>query len=135
MFTFAIADFDDPEDAPKLARIYFHWTGPGRGPRRWLRKRRRHPRVERRVPLDLFHRLMDMAVEHRDRAEPLQVAQGALPVTGPPAPLWIDHPERHMSEHHHRRAVGNTFEIISQPFQLRLAELAKTALADVHNVV
>src|SRR4051812_39292966 len=128
MLTFAIAEFNNPEDASKFAGIYFHRSRPGRGARRRLRKRRRHSSVERGVAFDLFHDLVDVAVEDCERAEPLQVAQGALPVTGPPAPLWIDHPQRDVSEHDHRRAVGNSFEIIFQPFQLRLAELAQTAL-------
>jgi hypothetical protein len=49
--------------------------------------------VERAVwKVDLLHHLVDMAVEHRHRAERLEVIQRAGAVLGAPAPGRIDRP-------------------------------------------
>ncbi len=55
-----------------------------------LRECRGPGRVKHHPALHFFHRLMNVAVEHGDRAEPLQKSQRLGRVVRPPTPLRID---------------------------------------------
>src|SRR5207253_2180526 len=70
-------------------------------PRQPLRKRRRAGRVEDDLALDLLHDLVNVAVQHCDRAEAPQQRQGLLGVLRRPAPFLVDRPQGHVREHDH----------------------------------
>ena len=78
--------------------------------------------------------LVDVAVEHGDRAEALQQAERLLPIIGAPAPFGIDRPERDMGEDDDRRRVGLALEIVGEPGELLGAEIAETAGLQVDDV-
>src|ERR1700733_2063272 len=127
-------DAGDAEQAAKLVVGDLHRTGRGRGARRRLRERGRARGVEGDVALDLLHHLVDMAVEHRHRAETLEVIQRAGAVLGAPAPLRIDRPQRNMGEHDNGRRFRAPLEVILKPFKLIGAEIAEAAGLEVHDV-
>src|SRR5215472_18674490 len=77
---------------------------------------------------------MDVAVEHGDRAEPLQKFDGARAIVGAPAPLLIDGPQRNVGEYHDRHLCGFSLEIVREPLELLLAEIAEPAGLEVHDV-
>src|SRR5437762_6871586 len=85
--------------------------------------------------LGFFEHLVDVAVEHCERTESFQGAEGSRAVGCAPTPLRISHPQRHMCEHHDGRAVGNRLEIIFHPFELLIAEVAQATFANRHHVV
>ena len=74
--------------------------------------------VKRDVAFDLLHHLMDMAVEHRHRAEAFDEIERLGAVVGSPAPLLVDGPERNMGEHHDRLAGGASTQVILEPGEL-----------------
>jgi len=82
-----------------------HRPGRRRTTRGRLRKCRRQCRVEGHVAFDLLGQLMDMAVQHGDRAEPLEQVERLRAVLGTPAPFLVDDLERDMRKHDDRRAV------------------------------
>src|SRR5437667_1330976 len=96
-------DAGDPKQAAQLAVFDLHWAG--RGGRAWrrLREGRRARGVEGYVALHLLHHLVDVTVQHGDRAESLEIVQRAGAILGAPAPLRIDRPQRDMGEQHDRR--------------------------------
>src|SRR5579875_3051927 len=77
---------------------------------------------------------MDMAVEHGDGAEALQIAQRLRTVVGAPAPFLIDRPQRDMREHHDRLRGRTALYVILQPFELLVPEIAETAALQVDDV-
>ena len=68
-------DAADAEQAAQLARRHGHRPGRWRRARRRLREGGRARRVEGDVAFDLLHDLVDVAVEHGDRAEALEQRQ------------------------------------------------------------
>ena len=76
------------------------------------------------VPLDLLHYLVNMAVEHSDRTETLQMRERLLAVLRSPAPVGIDTPKRNVCENHYRSACGDSTQVVLQPGDLLLAKLA-----------
>src|SRR6266702_2013940 len=95
-------DAGDAEHGAKLGVLDLHRSGRGGGPRRRLREGGRARGVEGDVAFDLLHHLVDVAVQHGDRAEALDVFQRASAVLGAPAPLRIHRPQRGMGEQHDR---------------------------------
>src|SRR6478736_2283350 len=85
-------DAGDAEHAAEFGVLDLHRTRRGGGARRRLREGGRARGVEGDVALDLLHHLMDVAVEHGDRAETLDVFERAAAVLGAPAPFRIDGP-------------------------------------------
>src|SRR6516165_8636115 len=77
---------------------------------------------------------MDVAVEHGDRAEPLQKLDGTRAIVGAPAPLLIDGPQRNVGEHYDRRLRGFSLEIVREPLELLFAAITEAALLYVHGV-
>ena len=82
----------------------FIGPGPGPSPAAGCGNAVEHRGLERDGAFDLLHHLMDVPVEHGDRAEALQIGQRLCRVIGSPAPLRIERPERHMREDDDRRA-------------------------------
>src|SRR5450759_1362635 len=127
-------DAGDAEQRAKLVVGDLHRPGRGGGARRRLRERGRARGVEGDVALDLLHHLVDVAVQHRHRAKTLEVIQRAGAVLGAPAPLRIHRPQWDMGEHHDRRGLRFSLEIVLQPFQLLGAEIAEAAGLEVHHI-
>src|SRR5260370_8000018 len=118
-------DVGDAENRAQLVVGDFHRSRRGCRTRRWLREGGRHGGVKGDVALDLLHDLVDVTVEHRDRAEALEVIERTGRVFGAPAPCWIDRPQRNVGEDDHRGRGGTAFEVVLQPFELLLAEIAQ----------
>src|SRR5678815_2841642 len=127
--------FGNAEDAPKLAWVYLHWSGPRCRTGRRLWECRRHACVEGGVAFGFLEHLVNMAIEDCEGAKAFQVTQSAFSVAGAPPPLRVNLPERDVREDDDGHATGNSFEVILHPVELIVAELAQTALADVHDVV
>src|SRR5664280_797800 len=77
---------------------------------------------------------MDMTVEHGHRAEALHITERARAILGAPAPGRIDRPQRDMREHHDRRRGRAAFEIVLDPFELLVAEIAHAAALEIGDV-
>ena len=60
----------NPEQRAQLVIRDFHRAGRGRGTGRWLREPGCPGGVEGDIAFDFLHHLMDVAVEHGDRAKP-----------------------------------------------------------------
>ena len=86
------------------------------------------------MPFDFLHHLMDVAVQHRHGAEPLQVRQRPRAVVGAPAPLGIHRPQRNVGEDDDRRAALETLDVLLEPLELFVAERAETAGLQVDDV-
>ena len=95
--SFDIPHLRHPQHAPQLLRRHIlHRPRRSRRPRRRLRKRRRPRRMKRDVPLHLLQHLVNMPVQHRHRPKPLDQPQHSLALLGPPPPLLIHRPQRHV---------------------------------------
>ena len=81
--------------------------------------------MERDVPFDLLHHLMNVAVQNGHRAEALQVAERLRTVLRTPAPFRIYGPQRNMRKHDHRAAGRLSLEVGFQPLQLVGPQFAK----------
>ena len=90
--------------------------------------------MEGDVALDLLHHLVDMPVQHGDRAELFQIGQCLCAVGGAPAPVLVHRPQRHMCEQHDRRAGGQVRHILLQPFKLVVAQIAQPVALQVHDI-
>ena len=90
--------------------------------------------MERDVPFDFLHGLMDVAIEHGDGAKSLEIGERLGAVVRAPAPVGIHGPERDVSEYHDRRARGEPFHIILQPLQLFGPERAESTCLEVQDV-
>src|ERR1700688_3752596 len=86
---------------------------PGSGPHAGERLRigSRASRVESHVAFDLLHNLMNVTVEHGDRAESAQLAHELIRITRTPTPRLIDRPQRHMGKDDDGRAGGTSLQI------------------------
>ena len=74
--------------------------------------------VEGHVALDFLHDLMDVAVQHGDRAEAAQIRHELRRIARAPTPRLVNGPQRHVREHDDRRARGAAFEIGLDPREL-----------------
>ena len=117
-----VLDVGDAEDGLEFAGGNDHGAGAGSLAGRGLREGRGARGVEGDVALDLLHHLVDVAVEHGDGAEALEVAERLCAVLGAPAPLGIDHPERNVGEDDDGRGGGEGGDILLQPRELVGAE-------------
>src|SRR5437016_14211238 len=63
-------------------------------------------RVKGEIALHLLHYLVDMAVQHRDRAEASQIARHLVRIPGAPTPWLVDRPQRHVRENDDGGARG-----------------------------
>src|SRR2546425_5151266 len=69
---------------------------------------------------------MDVAVEDRDRAEPLEVAERLLAVVRGPAPLRMDGPGGHRGEDDARGAARALPHVVLEPLELLGAQASET---------
>src|ERR1700733_2734821 len=93
----------DPSGAQELLQIasrHHHRTRTLGDARHALRERGGAGGMEGDMALDFLHDLMDVAVQHGDGAEALQVAQRLSTVLRTPAPILISDPKGHMREQH-----------------------------------
>src|SRR5262245_9678825 len=127
-------DGGNAEHRAQAIVLDLHRPGRWRGSRRRLRERSRACGMERYVALDLLHHLVDVAVEHGDRAEALEIVESARAVLGSPSPFRINNPERNVGEDHDRRRRRATLEVVLEPFELLVAEIAETARLKVDHV-
>src|SRR5579863_3021851 len=117
-------NLSDAEDIAELVCGNLHRSGRGRGAGRGLREGGGHGGVERDVAFDLLHDLMDVAVEHGDRAKAAQQRERLLAVGGAPSPGGINGPERDVREDGDWRAAFNAGEVALEPVELLGTQLA-----------
>ena len=86
------------------------------------------------VPLDLLHRLVDVAVEHGHGAKALEVGERLRAVVRPPSPVRVHRPQRDVREHDDRRVAAQSLHVILEPFELVVTEGAKPARFEVEDV-
>src|ERR1700746_2287273 len=89
-----IIDRSHAEHRVQLLGRHLHRPGRRRASRCRLRECGGPCGMERDVALDLLLDLVDVAVEHGDRPEALQIAESAGSVLGSPSPFLIDRPQR-----------------------------------------
>jgi hypothetical protein len=75
-----------------------------------------------------------MAVEHGQRTEALEERQRLLSVLGTPAPIFVDRPQRNVSEHHDRRRGGEPLHVVGEPGELLGTQHAHGASLQIHDV-
>ena len=80
--------------------------------------------MDRNLPFDFLHDLVNMAVSHGHGTEALHQRQGLLAIVGPPTPIAIDSPKRNVREDHNRGARRVALEIVLKPLELFLPERA-----------
>src|ERR1700730_899753 len=127
-------DVGDAEHRAQLVVGDFQRSRRGRRTRRWLREGGRPGGVEGDVAFDFLHDLVNVAVEHRDRAEALEIVERARRVFGAPAPGWIDRPQRNVGEDDDRGRCRPALEVALQPFELLIAEIAQPASVEIDHV-
>src|SRR5512143_1286499 len=88
----------DTEHLPKSLGSDRHRAGGGSAAGCGLRERSGHRRMEADVALDLLHYLVNVPVEHGDRAEASQYRESLRAVLGPPAPFGVNGPQRNVRE-------------------------------------
>src|SRR2546422_9571213 len=118
----------------QLVRGHLQRPWRGRRTRCWLWVRRGHCRVKGDMAFDLLQNLVDVAIEHRDRAEAFQHAQRLLTILGDPSPGGVYGPQGDVGEHDEGRAAGEPCDIFFEPVQLVLAEAAQARRLEVENV-
>src|SRR5262249_31235481 len=85
----------------------------------------RHGSVEHYVAFHLLHDLVNMSVQHSDRAKALEKAEGLRTVLGAPAPVRIDGPQRDIRKHNDRPAGGVALELRFVVLERLVAELTE----------
>src|SRR5580692_8227046 len=113
-------DVGNSQHITKFVGGHLHWTRGGCGTGRGLRKRGGHRGVKRNITLHLLHDLMDMAIEHCDRAKSPQHREGLLAVRRSPSPGRIHRPEWNVRKNYNGSAALQPAEILLQPVKLRL---------------
>src|SRR3984893_14157094 len=127
-------DVGDAENRAQLVVGDFQRSRRGCRARRWLRKGGRPGGVECDVAFDLLHDLVNVAVEHRHRAEAFEVVERARRVFRAPSPGGIDRPQRNVREDDDRGRCRAALEVALQPFELLVAEIAQAAGLEIDHV-
>src|SRR4029077_3529214 len=92
-----VSYFSQTEQAAQLVcRHILHWPRCRSGAGRRLWKRSRSRGMKRDVAFYLLQDLMNVAIEHRDGSEALEIGESLSAVFSSPTPLWIDRPQRYM---------------------------------------
>src|SRR6266436_3814192 len=129
-----IVDRSDSEYTPQLLRGHLERTGPLSHAGGRLGERGGQGGVEADVPLHLLHDLVNVAVEDRDRAEPLEKGERWPAVVRHPAPLGIDRTERHMREHDDGRAAAESLDVLLEPVELLRSEVPQATGLEVQDI-
>src|SRR5262249_42920243 len=127
-------DVGDAENRAQLVVGDLHRARRGCRTRRWLREGGRHGGVEGDVALDLLHDLVDVTVEHRHRAEALEIVERTRRVFRAPPPGRIDRPQRNVREDDDRGRCRPALEVALQPFGLLVPEIAQPAGLEIDHV-
>ena len=90
-----------------------------------MRKGRGHRGVKRDIAFHLLHDLVDVSIQHGDRAKAFEQPKRLRAIFGAPAPIRIDRPKRYVRKNHHRPAGRLGLEIRFEPLELIRAELTK----------
>ena len=90
--------------------------------------------MKRYGAFDLLHRLMDMAVEHRHRAETPDQAERLRCIIGSPAPGLRDCPQRDVGKQHDRGGGRFALQIVRKPRQLLGAKRSHPARLEVRHI-
>src|SRR5579864_9508652 len=90
--------------------------------------------MEAYVAFDFLHGLVNVSIQHRNRAESLQVRKCLPAVLRSPSPLRINRPQRDVRKHDNRSARLEVLYIVLKPLQLLAPERAQTAGLEVHDV-
>src|ERR1700757_1870742 len=77
---------------------------------------------------------MDVAVEHGDRTELLEIRQRLSAVLCAPTPVLIHSPERDVCADDDRRRGRAAFDVALQPFKLFVAQIAQTAGLEIDDI-
>src|SRR5215831_692171 len=77
---------------------------------------------------------MNVPVQHCDGAKAFDETQGASTVLGAPSPLRVDGPQRDVREDHDRSRGGQAPDVIFEPDELFVSEVAETTGLQVHHV-
>src|ERR1700733_13875105 len=77
---------------------------------------------------------MDVAVEDRHRAEALEGGQRLGAVVRAPAPIRINCPQRYVGEDHNRGRSRAAFDVVFEPFELLLTEIAESTSFEIGDV-
>src|SRR5262249_55256741 len=93
-----------------------------------------HRSVESHVALNFLQDLVNVTVQHCDRAEAFQISERAFAVTGPPAPLRINCPKWDVREHDNRSIGSETFHVGFEPFKLVVSKLPYPAGLQIQNI-
>ena len=107
-----IDDAADAEQPAQLAGRHEFRAGRGRRAGRRLRKSGGARSVKSDGALDLLHQLVDVSVQHCDRAETGEQRERLRRILRAPAPFRRDGPERDMREDDDRRRGAFAGEII-----------------------
>ena len=124
----------EAEDAQQPRCLYFHWSWRRRHAGCRLRKCRRERGVEPDVPLDLLHRLVNVAVEHSHRTEPLQQRERLRTVVRAPSPFRVHAPQRDVCEDDNGCTARERLHIPLHPIELLGPEGAKPTGFEIHHV-
>jgi len=113
-----IIHIGDTKNAAQLFRRDFHRARAFSFAGRRLRESSRKRRVEGHVAFDFLHRLVNVAVQHRNGTELLQVGKGLRAVFSPPTPLRIDRPEWDVGKDDNGCTGFQVLYVIFEPFEL-----------------
>src|SRR5262249_37642077 len=127
-------DVSNSQYVVQLLRGHFHGAGGGSCTGSWLWEGRRHRRVKGDVAFDFLQNLVDVAIQHGDRAEAFQQAQSLLTILGDPSPGGVDGPQGDVGEDDEGRAAGEPCDIVFEPVQLVLTEAAQARCLEVQDV-
>src|ERR1051326_2693159 len=122
------------EEAAQLLGRNLHRSWGRRLARLGLRERRRSSGMESDVALNFLHGLVNVSVQHRNRAKALQVRECLSAVSGSPSPFRIDAPQWYVGKDHNGRALGKMLDVSFHPLQLFLTQAAKATGLKVHHV-
>src|ERR1700730_10163362 len=111
-----------------------HRSGGSGGSWRGLRESGGHRGMESHTAFHFLHQLMDMAIEHGDRAEPFEQGERLGRILRAPAPFRINRPERNMREDDDRRRARLALEVGRKPSQLFIAKRAHAARFQIGDV-
>src|SRR5262245_44752902 len=120
-------DAGDAEHGAKLICRHCHWPWGRRRARDRLWEACRARGMEGDCSFRLLHDLMDVAVEHRHRAEAFRHVERLQAVTGAPTPVGINCPQWDMGEHHDRRRIRLVPDVVVEPRELLRSQPAESS--------
>src|SRR5262249_21638737 len=120
--------------AQLVGRHVLDWSrGTGRA---WfgLRKSSGTSGVKGHMALHLLHGLVDVAIQHRDRAKSLEVRQRLRAIGRAPTPFTVNGPEGHVGKNNDGRAAAQAGDIFLEPIELLRPKDTKAAGLEVSHV-